>query len=79
MAKLTLNVEPEIMHATKTYAQAHHTSVSKLVTQFLCALPHQSQADFFIHRHATLVQEGFQEPTDDIEAFRRQHVKRKYP
>ena len=28
MAKLTLNVEPEVIQAAKNYAQAHHVSLS---------------------------------------------------
>ena len=78
MAKLTLNVEPDIIHTAKTYAQAHHISLSKLVTQFLRDLPHPSHADFLTQLHETLVEEGFEEPADDTEAFRRAHVKRKY-
>ena len=77
MAKLTLNVEPEVIHAAKSYAAAHHVSLSKLVTQFLRDLPQTSQ-DFLTQLHEMLLQEGFQEPADDTEALRRQHVKRKY-
>ena len=77
MAKLTLNVEPEVIQAAKNYAQAHHVSLSKLVTQFLRELP-QTSHDFLTQLHETLVQEGFQEPGDDLDALRRQHVKRKY-
>jgi len=77
MAKLTLNVEPEVIHAAKTYASVHHVSLSKLVTQFLRDLPKTSH-DFLTHLHETLVQEGFQEPADDLEVLRRQHAKRKY-
>ena len=44
MAKLTLNVEPDIVRAAKTYAQAHHTSLSKLVSQFFRALPQPASA-----------------------------------
>ena len=47
MAKLTLNVEPDIVTAVKSYAQAHHTSLSKLVSQFFRALPQPAQADFW--------------------------------
>ena len=78
MAKLTLNVEPDIVTAAKTYAQAHHTSLSKLVTQFFRALPQPASPDFWTQLHETLVQEGFQEPADDLDALRRQHVRRKY-
>jgi hypothetical protein len=77
MAKLTLNVEPEVIHAAKNYASAHHISLSKLVTQFLRDLP-KTSPDFLTQLHETLVQEGFQEPSSDMEALRRQHVKRKY-
>jgi chemotaxis regulatin CheY-phosphate phosphatase CheZ len=77
MAKLTLNVEPEVIQAAKHYAQAHHVSLSKLVTQFLRDLP-QTSHDFLTQLHETLLQEGFQEPADDIEVLRRAHVKRKY-
>ena len=78
MAKLTLNVEPDIVHAAKTYAQAHHTSLSKLVTQFFRALRQPAQADFWTQLHGSLLEEGFEEPSDDLEALRRQHVRRKY-
>lgn len=77
MAKLTLNVEPDVIHAAKTYAHAHHVSLSKLVTQFLRDLP-QTAPDFWTALHETLVQEGFQEPSDATESLRRQHVWRKY-
>jgi hypothetical protein len=77
MAKLTLNVEPEVIQAAKHYAQTHHVSLSKLVTQFLRELPRTSR-DFLTELHETLLQEGFQEPADDIEALRSAHVKRKY-
>jgi hypothetical protein len=77
MAKLTLNVEPDVIHAAKIYANVHHVSLSKLVTQFLRDLP-KTAPDFLTQLHETLVQEGFQEPTDDMEALRRAHVKRKY-
>ena len=42
MAKLTLNVESEVIQAAKNYASAHHVSLSKLVTQFLRDLPQRS-------------------------------------
>jgi hypothetical protein len=77
MAKLTLNVELEVIQAAKHYAHTHHVSLSKLVTQFLRELP-QTSRDFLTELHETLLQEGFQEPADDTEALRRQHVKRKY-
>ena len=77
MAKLTLNVEPEVIQAAKHYASAHHVSLSKLVTQFLRELP-QTSPDFLTQLHETLVQEGFQEPSEDTEAVRRAYVKRKY-
>ena len=78
MAKLTLNVEPDIVRAAKTYARAHHTSLSKLVSQFFRALPQPASADFWTQLHGSLVEEGFQEPTDDLDVLRRQHVRRKY-
>jgi hypothetical protein len=77
MAKLTLNVEPDVIQAAKHYAEAHHVSLSKLVTQFLRELP-QTSPDFLTQLHETLVQEGFKEPGDDLDALRRQHVQRKY-
>jgi hypothetical protein len=77
MAKLTLNVEPEVIQAAKNYAQAHHVSLSKLVTRFLRDLP-RTPHDFLTQLHETLMQEGFQEPSEDTEALRRQHVKWKY-
>ena len=78
MAKLTLNVEPDLVHAAKTYAQAHHTSLSKLVTQFFQTLPQPASTDFWTQLHGSLLEEGFEEPGDDLEALRRQHVRRKY-
>jgi hypothetical protein len=77
MAKLTLNVEPEVIQAAKHYAEVHHVSLSKLVTQFLRELP-QTAPDFLTHLHETLLQEGFQEPSEDTEVLRRHHVQRKY-
>ncbi len=77
MAKLTLNVEPEVIQAAKNYAEAHHVSLSKLVTQFLRDLP-QTSGNFLTQLHETLLQEGFQEPSSDTDSLRRQHVKRKY-
>ena len=77
MAKLTLNVEADVIQAAKNYAEAHHVSLSKLVTQFLRDLP-QTSHDFLTHLHETLLQEGFQEPSEDTQALRRAHVKRKY-
>ena len=77
MAKLTLNVEADVIQAAKNYAEAHHVSLSKLVTQFLRDLS-QTSHDFLTHLHETLLQEGFQEPSEDTQALRRAHVKRKY-
>jgi len=77
MAKLTLNVEPDVIQAAKHYAEVHHVSLSKLVTQFLRDLP-QTSHDFLTQLHATLMEEGFQEPSSDTESLRRVHVKRKY-
>ena len=77
MAKLTLNVEPDVIDAAKAYATAHHVSLSKLVTQFLRELP-KAPHDFLTQLHETLLQEGFQEPPDDTEVLRRAHAKRKY-
>ena len=77
MAKLTLNVEPDVIQAAKHYAEAHHVSLSKLVTQLLRELP-QTSHDFLTQLHETLLEEGFQEPTDDTESLRRAHVQRKY-
>ena len=77
MAKLTLNVEPEIIQAAKHYAEVHHVSLSKLVTQFLRELP-QTAPDFLTQLHETLLQEGFQEPAEDTAGLRRQHVQWKY-
>jgi chemotaxis regulatin CheY-phosphate phosphatase CheZ len=77
MAKLTLNVEPDVIQAAKQYAQAHHVSLSKLVTQFLRELP-QTSHDFLTQLHETLLEEGFQESSADTQALRRAHVKRKY-
>lgn len=78
MAKLTLNVDPDIIDAAKTYAQAHQVSLSKLVTHFLRTLLSPSQPDFWTQLHDTLDQEGFTEPPDDLDALRRVHVQRKY-
>jgi hypothetical protein len=78
MAKLTLNVEPEIIGAAKTYAQAHHVSLSKLVTQFLRHLVNPPQPDFWTQLHEALEREGFEEPSDDLDTLRRPHVQRKY-
>jgi Family of unknown function (DUF6364) len=77
MAKLTLNVEPEVIQAAKHYAEAHHVSLSKLVTQFLRDLP-QTSPDFLTQLHETLLQEDFHEPSVDTEALRRHHMQRKY-
>lgn len=77
MAKLTLNVEADVIQAAKHYAEVHHVSLSRLVTQFLRNLP-KTSPDFLTQLHETLVQEGFQEPSGDLDAFRRQHVQRKY-
>jgi len=77
MAKLTLNVEPDVIQAAKHYAEVHHVSLSKLVTQFLRELP-QTSHDFLTQLHETLLEEGFQEPSADTHALRRAHVQRKY-
>jgi hypothetical protein len=77
MAKLTLNVDPDVIHAAKAYAEAHQVSLSHLVMQFLRTLPAPAP-DFWTQLHETLVQEGFQELGDDTEALRRRHVQRKY-
>jgi len=36
--KLTLRIEKPIIESAKTYAQHHHTSVSRLVAEFLRSL-----------------------------------------
>lgn len=38
MAKLTLNVDPDVIERAKAYADRHNTSVSKLVTQYLAVI-----------------------------------------
>jgi hypothetical protein len=78
MARLTLNVEPALIDAAKTYAQAHHVSLSKLVTHFFRTLMPPPQPDFWSQLHEALDQEGFEEPPDDLDALRRAHVQRQY-
>ena len=83
MAKLTLNVEPDIVHAAKTYAQAHHTSLSKLVTGYFKTLhpagAYDPDNNFFTRLHARLRAQGFHEPTDEEDdAARAAYLEGKY-
>lgn len=77
MAKLTLNVDPDVIHAAKAYAEAQQVSLSHLVTQFLRTLPAPAP-EFWTQLHAALLQEGFQELGDDTETLRQCHLQRKY-
>ena len=78
MAKLTLNIDAQLIESAKVYAQRHHVSLSQLVAQFLTALEPEPHNDFFAQLHADLLREGFQEPPADLTALRQQHVERKY-
>lgn len=78
MAKLTLSMDPQIVAAAKAYAHRHHTSLSHLVARFLMDLESQPPDTFFATLHATLLQEGFQEPAADTTPLRQRHVARKY-
>ena len=78
MAKLTLHVEPDIIDAAKTYAQAHHVSLSKLVTHFFRTLMFPPAPDFWRQLHTTLERAGFTKPPDDLDALRQAHVQRQY-
>ncbi|MBI2073461.1 MAG: hypothetical protein HYW06_01525 [Gemmatimonadetes bacterium] len=39
LKKLTLSVEEGVIEKARRYSQAHNTSISRLVTQFLARLP----------------------------------------
>jgi putative heme iron utilization protein len=78
MAKLTLNIDAQLIERAKAHAQRHHVSLSQLVAQLLTTLEPEPHDDFFAQLHADMLREGFQEPPADLTAFRQQHVERKY-
>ena len=78
MAKLTLNIDAQLIERAKAYAQRHHVSLSRLIAQFLTELDQAPQDDFVAQLHADLLREGFQEPSADLTTLRQQHVARKY-
>lgn len=78
MAKLTLNIDAQLIINAKAYAQRHHLSLSRLIAQFLTELEQVPHDDFFAQLHADLLREGFQEPSPDLTTLRQQHVARKY-
>jgi hypothetical protein len=49
MAKLTLSIEPDKIAKAKSYAARHHTSVSKIVSDFLADVTfnEDQEDDFF--------------------------------
>jgi len=44
MAKLTLSIEPDRIAKAKRYASKHHTSISKLVSDFLSDVTEKDEA-----------------------------------
>jgi len=70
MAKITLSIaDAELLPTPKSYAQAHHTSLSKLVTEYFKtlhpAVVYDPDNNFFTRLHARLRAQGFHEPTDE--------------
>ena len=45
-AKLTLSIDEKIIAQSKRYAQSHHTSISKLVENFLTKLSTKKEGSF---------------------------------
>jgi hypothetical protein len=80
MPQLTLYVADEAVVArAKAYAQAHNTSLSHLVTQYLATLTDPQDEDFFVKLHRDLEAKGFREPTDaEDDAARAAYLERKY-
>lgn len=78
--KLTLYIEDEAVVArAKTYAAQQHTSLSKLVSQYLASLTYAPQDDVLTRLHTRLRAQDFQAPTDEeLQAARDQHLQAKY-
>ena len=45
MAKLTLSIEPDKIEKAKKYAFKHHTSISKIVSDFLADITKKDEID----------------------------------
>ena len=45
MAKLTLSIEPDKIEKAKRYAYKHHTSISKIVSDFLADITKKDEID----------------------------------
>jgi Family of unknown function (DUF6364) len=45
MAKLTLSIEPDKIEKAKIYAHKHHTSISKIVSDFLADITKKDEVD----------------------------------
>jgi hypothetical protein len=76
MAKITLYIDDADLLATaKAYAQAHQTSVSKLVADYFRTLQptvaYEPDHNFFTRLHAQLQAQGWHEPTDEEDAATR--------
>ena len=84
MAKVTLYIDDaELLATVKAYAQAHNTSLSKLVTGYFKtlhpAVAYDPDNNFFTRLHAQLRAQGFHEPTDaEDDAARAAYLEEKY-
>lgn len=78
MTKLTLSVDETTIRRAKSFAKAHRTSLSKLVSRYLSSLEVEPEERFFDRLHAELNEEGFEAPRLDDDETRRRHVAEKY-
>jgi hypothetical protein len=73
LKKLTLSVDEQVVERARRYSEAHNTSISRLVTEFLARLPRQET------RVAAAVARirGILPAETDLEEYRR-HLEKKH-
>lgn len=78
MTKLTLSVDERTIRRAKSFAKAHRTSLSKLVSRYLSSLEVEPEECFFDRLHSELEGEGFETPRLSDDEARKRHVSEKY-
>ena len=78
MTKLTLSVDETTIKRAKSFAKAHRTSISKLVSHYLSSLEVEPEESFFDRLHAELEGEGFEAPRLSDDEARKRHIGEKY-
>ena len=77
-SKLTLYIEDELITYVKKYAKEHHSSVSKVVNNFLIALKQQEEEEKRFETPLTDALLGSVEPMDASKETYYKHLEEKY-